>query len=177
LDLEVLIALVLDTFLHARVGVALALTDRVVVGVVAVAALTNVFALRFLFVHLHLRVGIDKVHHVDNILGISVGAATAVVSLAKGKLDQVLSVQQRSVLSTVVFLGNLDEGGARLVLDGVVDHPTGVTVLFQATSSSLLQETLSELGTGGDITLGKDGLGSGASREEREDSRAEHHGD
>jgi hypothetical protein len=172
LDLEVLIALVLDTFLRARGGVALTLTDRVVVGIVAVAALANVFALLFLFVHLHLRVGIDKVHHVDNILGLSIGAATAFVRRAKGKLDQVLSVQERSTVLSTAFIssGNLDEGGARLVLDGVVDQPTGVTVLFQATSSSLLHETLSELGTGGDITLGEDGLGGGGSHEEREDS-------
>lgn len=181
-ELEFVLSFVLDAIGQAGVDEALVFAGLVVVGVVAVAVLTDHFASIFLGGHLHFAVGSDEIVHADNVLGKAASAVIAAsrVSGADEELDQVLGVEKTFFTSS--FLSDLDEGSARVVLDGVSVQPAGIlllvlVVLFELTG--LGQKTLSHLGVSGDVEVGDDFLlGGGDTCEEgSEDGGAEQHGD
>jgi hypothetical protein len=168
LDLELFVTVVFDALAQSGIGVALVLANFVVVGVVAVAVFADGFAHLFLEGHLHLSVGVDEIHHVDNILGLTVGAGLARVGRAKGEFDQVLGVQD--ALFVICLLGNLHERGARGVLDGVVHHPCVISVSVLIKGTSLRHKLLASSGLGGDVAIGDEGFGANTGSKSSENS-------
>jgi hypothetical protein len=93
LDLEFIIAVVLDTVVHGGVHVASTLAGGIVVGVITVAILSDHLAVVFLLFHLGLSVCVNIIHHVDNILA-AVGAAGARARRAESKANKVLGIEE-----------------------------------------------------------------------------------
>ena len=178
LDLEVLLALVLDAVVLAGrrdalvVVVLLVVLAVVVVVVVAVlvlvllhlplvlAGLAGDLALVLLLSHLGLSVGVEEVHHGGDVLGAVVAAGGG----AEGELDGVVGDEGTHVVSAAL----LAEGGggvARGELDGVLPHPGVVALLLLVLVLVVLVE-LTDLGTADVLGIahhalvGADGLGA-----------------
>ena len=85
---------------------------------------------------LKLKIHLDKLAHVDNILS-SVPASTASgarVGWAESEFNQVLSVELALLFSSsAAFAGNLKNGMTLLELNGVVRHPAQIALIIQTT--------------------------------------------
>ncbi len=174
LDLEVLLALVLDAVVLAgrrdALVVVVLLVVLAVVVLVAVlvllhlplvlAGLAGDLALVLLLLHLGLGVGVEEVHHGGEVRG----AVAAALGGAEGELDGVVGDEGTLVLSAAL----LAEGGggvARGELDGVLPHPGVVALLLLLLVLVVLVE-LTDLGAADVLGIahhalvGADGLGA-----------------
>lgn len=167
----------MDTFGHFGICEALIFTSFVVVVVViAVAILADVFAGPFKTVHLVFGPGINEFHHVNNIVGTSLAAVAARVRWAKRELNEVLGVEQAfPFITSIHFVGKLDQTTASTVLDGIVGNPSPVAFTVQGTG--LGKKSLSELGVGLDFEVGHNGFGAdiGSKKSKKEGSRTSEH--
>jgi hypothetical protein len=185
-SIEVLLflSLVFDTFGHSRGLETSVFASIVVVGIFTVAIFTNHLARIFFLFFLHLGVTFDEFLHVNNILGNSVATSTAAirVSGADDELDQVLGVDNTLFIVRVSIFSHLNEGRARVVLDGVTRKPVSfaavlvvVVVVFKTTS--LGQKSLSSLRGGRNVEVRNHAISSGDGSEEGQDGGSEQHGD
>jgi hypothetical protein len=176
LNLEFFFTFVFDAFLHTCVGVALVLTDLVVVGVVTVAVLANHLAVVLLLSQLGFGVSVDEQFHIHDILASS-RAGVARIGGAKSKANKVLSVELTFLTATLAFASDLNKAAASQVPERVVGNERHVTFLFEVTSGlhnlGLAEQSLAQARVGSDFTrrgeVGRDSRG-----EQSNDSSTEH---
>ena len=174
------VSLVLHTFAHTGILVALVLAAVFVIGVFTVAGFLDSLACLFLHFLLHLGVSLDKVTHVDNVLGGSASASAASrVSLADDELYQVLGVEDTFFGVAIGVLTDLNKRRAGIVLDGVFRHPRGVILVlvgvFELTG--LRQESLSSIGGGGDAEVRDHAFGRSIDSDKGQDGGSKQHGE
>ena len=188
IDVLFFLSLVFDTFGHSLVLETSVFASIVVVGVFTVAIFTNHLACIFFLFLLHLDVTFDEFLHVNNIFGNSAATSTAAirVSGADDELDQVLGVDNTLFIVRVCFFSHLNEGRARVVLDGVARKPFSFTVLVVVVvvvvvvvfkTTSLGQKSLSSLRVGRNAEVRNHAISSGDGGEEGQDGGSEQHGD